>query len=95
MKLDNNDGLTTRFKTYDSTTTSSQSDAINFNRITIVTIGDEHFVEFGDNPTATTNSFPIPSDSVMTFDIVKGFKVAFRAHNTNGHISIVGEDYTL
>jgi hypothetical protein len=95
MKLYNNDGLTARFKTYESSTTSSLSDPIMFNRVTIVTIGDEHFVEFGENPTATTNSFPIPGDSVMTFDIVKGFRVAFRAHNTNGHVSILGEDYTL
>ena len=95
MKLYTNDGSKARFQTFESTTTSQTTQPIQYNRVTIVTIGDEHFIEFGPNPTATTESFPIPSDSVMTFDIVKGHKIAFRAHNNDGHISILGEDFVL
>ena len=95
MKLYTNDGSQPRYTTYESTVASQQTQPIQYSRVTIVTIGDEHFVEFGANPSATTTSFPIPSDSVMTFDIAKGSRIAFRAHNTGGHISILGEDLVL
>ncbi len=82
---------TKKFETLATSTNSSQSAAISASRILLVSATD-HYVEFGDNPTADATGFVIPANAPMQFNFVAGQKVAVRTHSGNGHLSIVDLD---
>lgn len=90
INLYNTDG-TKKYQTLATSTGSSQSTAVLASRILLVSAAD-HFVEFGDNPTAATTGFVIPANAPMQFNFVGGQKVAARTHSGNGHLSIVDLD---
>lgn len=77
-----------QFQTLGTSASSSQSAAINSDRILLVA-NEAHFVAFGSNPTATDTSFIIPAGFPLQMTFTKGHKVAARTHSGNGHITIL------
>ena len=76
INLYHTDG-TKKFETLSTTTNSSQSAAVSASRILLVSATD-HYVEFGDNPTADATGFVLPANAPMQFNFVAGQKVAAR-----------------
>lgn len=80
------------YETLGTDTSSAQSSAFSSKRILIVGIQQDHYIEFGANPTATTSSFILPQGVPMIFHFISGNKVAVRSHSGQGHISVVDMD---
>jgi len=87
LALYDTDGNET-FTTISTNTNSSQTAAIQADRILIVS-ASAHFVEFGSNPTAGIDGFIIPPNTPMQFAFSKGYKVAARTHSGNGHLTVL------
>lgn len=66
-------------QTLTTTSTSSQSDVINYKSLCRITTTGNIYVTFGANPTATPdNSFLILANSTEYFSIPSGYRVAVR-----------------
>jgi hypothetical protein len=71
------------------TTSANTSTVINGIRILITAGAQAQFVEFGDDPTATTASFIIPANQALQFNFVSGQKVSALSHTGTGYVTIV------
>ena len=79
-----------KFQTLGTSATSSQSAAIDADKIVLIT-NEAHYVAFGTNPTATDTSFILPAGFPLQIAFVKGQKVAARTHNGSGHLTILAQ----
>lgn len=86
------DGTTKKFQTLTTTSPGAVSTAITSSRIMITSGVQANFIEFGDNPTATTSSFVIPAGASLQFNFVSGQKVSALSHNGSAHVTIVDMD---
>ena len=77
-----------KFQTLSTSTASSQSSAIDSDRIVLLA-NEAHYVAFGTNPTATDTSFIVPAGFPLQMTFTKGHKVAARTHNGSGHLTIL------
>ena len=86
------DGTTKKFQTLTTTTPGAVSTAITASRIMITSGVQANFIEFGDDPTATTSSFVIPAGASLQFNFVSGQKVSALSHTGSAHVTIVDMD---
>lgn len=77
-----------KFQTLGTSATSSQSAAIDSDRILLI-CNEAHYVAFGANPTATDTSFIIPAGFPLQMSFTRGHKVAARTHTGSGHLTIL------